>query len=128
MKPATPWRSLTLGEVLDVENLAIVPESGVSYKYLGLEHIEQQTGRILDPPETDGSSIQSQKYLFTPSHVLYGKLRPNLNKVAIPDFAGVCSTDILPLAVRRNALPEYVAFFLRSPDFVHHAVNRAQQG
>jgi type I restriction enzyme, S subunit len=125
MKPATPWRSLTLGEVLDVENFAIVPESGVSYKYLGLEHIEQQTGRILDPPETDGSSIQSQKYLFTPSHVLYGKLRPNLNKVAIPDFAGVCSTDILPLAVRRNALPEYVAFFLRSPDFVHHAVNRA---
>ena len=45
MKPANPWRSLILGEVLDVENFAIVPESGVSYKYLGLEHIEQQTGR-----------------------------------------------------------------------------------
>jgi type I restriction enzyme S subunit len=125
MKPAQSWRSMTLGDVLDIENFAIVPEPGVSYKYRGLEHIEQQTGRIIDVPETDGSSIQSQKYLFTPSHVLYGKLRPNLNKVAIPDFAGVCSTDILPLATRRNALPEYVAFFLRSPGFVHHAVQHA---
>lgn len=118
-------RRMKLGEVLDIENVAILPEPGVTYKYLGLEHIEQQTGRITDAPETDGSSIQSQKYLFTPSHVLYGKLRPNLNKVGMPNFSGVCSTDILPLAVRRNALREYVGFFLRSAGFVHHAVKHA---
>jgi len=118
-------RLMKLGDVLDIENFAIVPEPGVTYKYLGLEHIEQQTGRIVDAPETDGSSIQSQKYLFTPSHVLYGKLRPNLNKVGMPNFSGVCSTDILPLAVRRNALREYVAFFLQSAGFVHHAVKNA---
>lgn len=125
MKQSQSWQAKTLGEVLDVENTAILPEAGTSYRYLGLEHIAQQTGRIIDAPETDGSSIQSQKYLFTPSHVLYGKLRPNLNKVAIPEFSGVCSTDILPLAVRRNVLPEYLAFFLRSPVFVHHAVKHA---
>jgi len=118
-------RPMKLGDVLDIENFAIVTEPGVTYKYLGLEYIEQQTGRIIDAPETDGSSIQSQKYLFTPSHVLYGKLRPNLNKVGMPNFSGVCSTDILPLAVRRNALRDYVAFFLRSAGFVHHAVKHA---
>lgn len=118
-------RRMKLGEVLDIESVAILPEPGVTYKYIGLENIEQQTGRITDAPETNGSSIQSQKYLFTPSHVLYGKLRPNLNKVGMPNFSGVCSTDILPLAVRRNALREYVGFFLRSAGFVHHAVKHA---
>lgn len=120
-----PWPTMKLADVLDIENSAIVPKSGVLYCYLGLEHIEKQTGRIIEAPETDGSSIQSQKYVFNPTHVLYGKLRPNLNKVAIPDFLGVCSTDILPLAVRGNLLREYVAFFLRSSEFVHHAVKQA---
>lgn len=125
MKASRPWKVMTLGDVLDIENTAILPKAGKTYRYLGLEHIAQNTGHIIDAPETDGSFIQSQKYLFTPAHVLYGKLRPNLNKVAIPDFYGVCSTDILPLAVRRVVLPEYVAFFLRSPGFVHHAVQHA---
>lgn len=125
MKKGHPWRSATLGDVLDIESTAILPEPGVSYRYLGLENIEQNTGRILEAPETDGAAIESQKYIFAPSHVLYGKLRPNLNKVATPDFAGVCSTDILPLAIRRDALPEFVGYFLRSPSFVHHAVSRA---
>ena len=100
MKKGHPWRSATLGDVLDIESAAILPEPGVSYRYLGLENIEQNTGRILEAPETDGAAIESQKYVFAPSQVLYGKLRPNLNKVALPDFAGVCSTDILPLAIR----------------------------
>jgi len=116
---------LRLSDVLDIENVAIVPKSGVLYRHLGLDHIEKQTGRIIEAPEADGASIQSQKYLFNSSHVLYGKLRPNLNKVAMPDFSGVCSTDILPLAVRGIALREYVAFFLRSADFIHHAVKHA---
>jgi len=124
-KPIHSWPVRKLGEVVGIENTAIHPEPGTIYRYLGLEHIEQQTGRIIDAPETDGASIQSQKYLFYPTHVLYGKLRPNLNKVALPDFSGICSTDILPLSIQCNALREYIAYYLRSPIFVHHAVKHA---
>ena len=119
------WRAAKLTDVLIVDNRVIMPKRGSTYRYLGLEHVEQQTGRILDAPQTDGRQIASQKYVFGPQHVLYGKLRPNLNKVALPDFAGICSTDILPLAPRRSVFREYLAFYLRSPRFIHYATQKA---
>lgn len=124
-KTRRPWPIHKLGDVLDIETTSIVPVSGTRYRYVGLEHIEQQTGRIVEAPVVDGVSIQSAKYIFNSSHVLYGKLRPYLNKVAIPHFAGICSTDILPLAVRRNVLSKYLAYYLRSPAFVHYATLHA---
>ena len=119
------WPTRKLSDVLDIENSSIVPEGGTTYRYVGLEHIEQQTGRIVEAPEADGATIQSQKYLFNAAHVLYGKLRPNLNKVALPGFSGICSTDILPLAVRGKVLSKYLAYYLRSPGFVHYATKHA---
>jgi len=116
---------LELGEVVAIENEGVKPQPGENYRYLGLEHIEQQTGRILNTQETDGREIQSLKYAFGPWHVLYGKLRPNLNKVALPAFSGICSTDILPLASRGQVLREFVAYYLRTPEFVHYAVQHA---
>lgn len=119
------WRTVELGDAVQIENVGIEPEPGHVYRYVGLEHIEQNTGAILAAPETDGAEIRSVKYRFEPSHILYGKLRPNLNKVALPDFDGICSTDILPLGVRTLAVREYVAFYLRCPAFVHLATTRA---
>jgi len=116
---------MELGDVVSIENEGVTPQPGEIYRYVGLEHIEQQTGRILNTQDTDGRDIQSLKYLFGPSHILYGKLRPNLNKVALPAFSGICSTDILPLATRSSALREFVAYYLRSREFVHHAVQHA---
>jgi type I restriction enzyme S subunit len=51
-------------------------------------------------------------------HVLYGKLRPYLNKVALPDFEGKCSTEIIPLRVSPTIERAYLAYFLRSPQTV----------
>jgi type I restriction enzyme S subunit len=114
-----------MADAVQIENVGVNPEAGALYRYVGLEHIEQQTGAILDCPETDGAEIRSLKYRFEPHHVLYGKLRPNLNKVALPEFDGIFSTDILPLAVRTPAVREYLAYYLRSPGFVHLATRRA---
>jgi type I restriction enzyme S subunit len=119
------WRLAQLGEAVQIENVGVIPEAGERYRYVGLENIEQHTGDLIAPPQVDGGDIRSLKYRFDRSHILYGKLRPNLNKVALPDFAGICSTDILPLAVRNPAVREYVAFYLRSPDFVHLATTQA---
>lgn len=119
------WPVKQLGDVVAIENQAIVPQTGESYRYVGLEHIEQQTGRIFDALEVDGRNIQSLKYVFAPFHILYGKLRPNLNKVALPTFSGICSTDILPLAAKGLVLRDFVAYYLRTPQFVHYAVQQA---
>ena len=122
---SSDWQRASLKDVLDVESNAVTPVAGTTYNYVGLEHIEQHTGALLAAPETEGGEIASTKYYFDPTHVLYGRLRPNLNKVALPNCSGICSTDILPLAPKPSVLREYVAFYLRTPTFIHWAVTNA---
>lgn len=49
---------------------------------------------------------------------MYGKLRPYLNKVALPDFDGKCSTEIIPLLPSSDLYRGYLAYFLRSAQTV----------
>jgi type I restriction enzyme S subunit len=66
-----------------------------------------------------GHTIKSNKFGFTSSHVLLGKLRPYLNKVVVPTGSGICSTDILPLRPDQSVITrEFLALALRSPDFI----------
>jgi len=122
------WEVRTLGEVLKVDNRSISPIDCPyrTFAYVGLENIESNTGRILGELDTKGKEIHSLKYLFNSELVLYGKLRPYLNKVALPDFDGICSTDILPLLPNERCLTrEYLAYFLRSSSFVEFATARS---
>jgi restriction endonuclease S subunit len=51
--------------------------------------------------------------------VLYGKLRPYLNKVWVADFDGIATTEILPFKADNKIVnPYYVAYYFRSPDFL----------
>jgi len=121
------WKIVKLGDVARVDARAVMPTPGVKYYYLSLEDIESDTGRILKSPEvlTDGVEIKSTKYVFTANHVLYGRLRPYLNKVALPSRDGICSTDILPLLPNtRLVLREYLAYVLLHQRFVEYATAR----
>src|SRR3546814_10609838 len=64
----------------------------------------------------------SDLFAFDDSHVLYGKLRPYLNKVALPDRAGRCSTEIIPLKPQ-GVDREYLALLLRSEQVVKAAMS-----
>lgn len=91
--------------------------------YLGLEHIERG-GRILGHGTIGGSAVASTKVRFSPEHVLFGKLRPNLAKVSLPTFSGVCSTDILPIRPGSELDRGYLAHFLLQPSVVAFAASR----
>lgn len=68
-----------------------------------------------------GSSINA----FGDKHVLYSKLRPNLNKVVVPDEAGFCTSELVPLLPNPKKLDrKYLAYYLRSDDFVSWAVSK----
>lgn len=88
------------------------------FNYVGLEHLESNTGKILSWEPSIGSSIKSTKNAFKKDQILYGKLRPYLNKVVIPDFEGVCSTDILVLDSKHPTILQRV---LLSQEFVDEA-------
>ncbi|AXK84772.1 restriction endonuclease subunit S [Nocardia farcinica] len=92
--------------------------------YLGLEHIEPG-GRLLDPHLITAGDVASAKFAFEPGDILYGKLRPYLAKIAIPDFSGVCSTDIIPVRVTDVMDARFLLHYLRQPRLVDWANSRS---
>lgn len=92
---------------------------------LNLDVVEQQTGKVLEynyvPENGLGGSIVS----FDTDNVLYSKLRPNLNKVVIPEKEGYATSEMLPLYPDEKQITrEYLACYLRSPSFVDWAVSK----
>jgi len=94
-------------------------ESFDSLKYIGLENIEGTTGKII---ETQTSDVRSSCYYFSKNHILYSKLRPYLNKVAVPDFDGKCTMELVPLLPRTGVSRRYLALLLRKPQIVDLAM------
>jgi len=125
-KPLPPgWRWVRLGEVCVQDRTIVEARSpdAANLPYLGLEDVESQTGRILKTsPQPDEGDGVSTTFRFTPEHVLYGKLRPYLNKVALPDFAGRCTTEMIPLRCGQQICREFLALILRRPETVEHAM------
>jgi len=119
------WTSVALGDVAVIERQGVDPAAidGATL-YLGLEHIESG-GRIIGHSTVGDSAVASTKFRFDSGHVLFGKLRPYLGKIASPDFAGVCSTDILPVRPKAALDRGYLTHYLRQPSVVEYASSRA---
>lgn len=92
-------------------------ESDGQLNYVGLENIESNTGRLIGEVVTSACDIKSLKSRFEPNDILYGKLRPNLNKVYLANMAGVCSTDIFVIRAKAQVHVGYLLQLLRSPQF-----------
>ena len=119
------WKTVSLNAVATIERSAIQPDAiSRGTAYLGLEHIESG-GRILGAKPVDEGELASSKFKFTERHVLYGKLRPYLAKIACPDFTGICSTDILPILPGPDLERRFLCYFLRQPPMVDYANLRA---
>lgn len=88
--------------------------------YLGLEHFAVNGGGILSAGTSAG--LDSQKLGFSAGDVLYGKLRPYFRKVARPDFAGVCSTEIWVFRPAAELEAEFLEWFVSSEEFTEFAM------
>jgi len=121
------WQFVELGKVCGLPERQVRPSEFSKYDYyVGLEHIEGDTGRIIEYKKVPEANLKSSKFHFDASCILYGKLRPYLNKVALPTVTGLCSTDILPLKPFPNLISrEFLYYFLRSPSFVKVATEKS---
>lgn len=108
-----------LQDVCSQDRKTIKPGEGSNLRYVGLETIEGNTGQFLDGELSKTPEVpKANSFSFGTQHILYGKLRPYLNKVALPDFEGKCSTEIIPLLPKAGLERAYLAYFLRSPHVV----------
>lgn len=117
------WTRVAFGDVVQrCTERSPDPEAAGVDRYVGLEH--------LDPGELairrwgavgDGTTFTS---IFRPGHVLFGKRRAYLRKVAVPDFSGVCSGDIYVLESRDKdyLLPQLLPFICQTDAFFKHAI------
>lgn len=118
-------RTVALGDIATIERTVRAPSDIVSGSiYVGLENIERG-GELVDVQPVGAGVLASAKFDFTEKHILYGKLRPYLRKIALPDFRGVCSTDILPILPGPEVDRSYLARFLRQPAIVALATARS---
>lgn len=86
--------------------------------FVGVEHVKARSGVIDFDSDSRVGEQKSATFSFDARHVLYGKLRPYLNKVAIPDFAGRCSTELIPLLPRNGVDREFLGHLLRRSETV----------
>jgi type I restriction enzyme S subunit len=93
--------------------------------YVGMENISSETMQIIGDisiPEKTSSTFR-----FNSSHVLFGRLRPYLKKVLIPDFEGQCSTEIFCLKPNKNIKKSFLAYWLLSPS-ISYKINNSSTG
>jgi type I restriction enzyme, S subunit len=125
----TSWRWAALGKVFvyDAGDKRNPNELSPDLWLLELEDVEKDTGRIIEKLPVSSRESRSTKSQFRAGDILYGKLRPYLNKVVVADRAGYSTTEIVAIRPYIPLCPEYCALALRRPDFVEY-VTRLGQG
>ena len=86
------------------------------------ENLSKNTGLIYDN-YNKASLAKSNKFKFPVGAILYSRIRPYFNKVALASFEGLCSTEIYPLIPKGSLLPEYFLELLLSKPFTRFAVS-----
>lgn len=87
-----------------------------------MEHIQSHTGARIGAVEFELSRLTGRKARFQRGDIVYGYLRPYLNKVWLAEFDGYCSVDQYVFNVRPEiAEANFVALFMRSPVYLSRA-------
>lgn len=87
--------------------------------FIGMEHVEAHTMKLLGT--VAAGSMKSSAVHFKPGDVLYGRLRPYLNKVYRPNFEGLCSAEFIVLPENEKIDGSYLQYFLNSAAFAKFA-------
>jgi type I restriction enzyme, S subunit len=123
-------RTRPLGEVVVFRNDIVHPKDKPtgSAIFVGLEHIERDTGVRIGSERINLNEMTGRRARFCAGDIVYGYLRPYLNKVWIAEFDGICSVDQYVLTVRPEFDRNYVARFLRSAEFLKTAPIKSSPG
>ena len=116
------WPVMNFNDCASIESNMIHDFAGYEdYPHIGIDSIEKNTGVLTGYRTVQEDGIISGKYLFTPKHIIYSKIRPNLNKVALPEFDGVCSADAYAILPKENVCTRiYLAYVMRSQVFLDY--------
>ena len=110
------WERRKFSEIASLRRAKYTPSRADSRACVELEHIEQQTGRLIK--YVDSAEQNSIKSVFKQGDILFGKLRPYLRKYCLPQFDGVCSSEIWVLVPEACVVSEYLFYLVQSDEFL----------
>lgn len=113
------WQLLTLGEIAQVDGeILLNPLTQINEIHIGGENIEKDTGKLIDLKTAKEKNIRGPVCVFHSGQILYNKVRPYLNKAALPAFDGICSSDMYPLTICDEKVSnKYLFYYLLSKRF-----------
>jgi type I restriction enzyme S subunit len=119
------WIDCRLGEVVDygTTRKAEPTEIPADAWVLELEDIEKDTSKVLQRFTFAQRQSRSTKSRFSRGDVLYGKLRPYLNKVVVADQDGYCTTEIVPVVPSQWLEAGYLFYWLKHPTFLNYVTS-----
>jgi type I restriction enzyme, S subunit len=118
------WKMAKLGDCLRLRREVVYPRDNPEglARFVGLEHIESGTGLRTGEVELNLAELGGRKPRFCEGDIVYGYLRPYLNKVWVAEFNGLCSVDQYVFTVREDRVDaQFLAWFMRSPVYLARA-------
>lgn len=82
---------------MDRQTVSAAAAISAGRAFVGMEHVNPSTGQIALGSGSRTGDGKGQAFLFDSRHVLFGKLRPYLRKIAVPETEGCSSTELVPL-------------------------------
>jgi type I restriction enzyme S subunit len=113
------WFAGRLADVIEPRGEKVSPSAFPQYKFIGMDHVESQTTRIIG--YVAASEMKSSAARFFSGDVLYGRLRPYLNKVTQPTFDGLASAEFIVFPDTRHIRSQFLKYRLNAADFVSFA-------
>ena len=122
------WPMVELGALCTIGG-SITKDADPLCPYFGADSIEANTGKLIKVEAVQAQGISGPVYEFSGERLLYSKIRPYLNKLAIVDFHGYCSSDMYPLLPNYSRIrTPYLANYMLSEAFneqIRHYYERA---
>jgi type I restriction enzyme S subunit len=111
----------TLGEIAECDKKYPEHEKEVE-RFVGLEWIETDNFQLQGFGLVANGTTFTKR--FAKDDVLFGKRRPYLKKVAVADFDGICSGDILVIRAKaKKILQGLLPYYISADAFIQHAVS-----
>lgn len=119
--------TVKLGDVVTVVSGLVDPKEPpfCNQPHISPANIMSGSGELYGYNLAKDDKLISGKYSFDETMVLYSKIRPKLNKVAIPNFKGICSADMYPLIPKSTIDRFFLRQLLSNKDFLEYAIKRS---
>ena len=109
------WEVMRFGRCAAIKSNLVAPDDYADYPQISPDSIEKNSGRILEYKTVKESGVISWNHLFFKGQIIYSKIRPMLNKVAIAPFDGLCSADMYPIETNNNT--QFLVYMMLSDYF-----------